>query len=407
MKVLVFAHVPPPLHGQSYMVQLMLENLGNRVSDPNERLELFHVNAQLSDGLDDIGTWRIGKFFHLAGFILQAWWMKWKYSIDAFYYVPAPPAKRGALYRDWLVLFVVAPLFKIKIFHWHAVGLGQSIREAASSGILRRLEAGITRRLLSGHDLSCVLNEWGRRDVEIFSPRNVAIVANGIPDPCPDSAAEIVAQRHERARQRVLGRETSPALFQLLYLAHATRSKGLFDTVEAVARANAQLSQKESGWRIRLTVAGAFLQRNEEDAFHARISREDLRLKSSGKESSAVVYAGHVGAVEKERLLRESDALCFASFYPYEGQPVAIIEAMAFGMPVLASRWRALPEMLSPSLAHLVEPGNPDALAEALIELAGESRFGEYRKYFLDHYSLAAHIQHLRAAFLVVAPASS
>ena len=28
MKLLVFAHTPPPHHGQSYMVQLMLEGFG-------------------------------------------------------------------------------------------------------------------------------------------------------------------------------------------------------------------------------------------------------------------------------------------------------------------------------------------------------------------------------------------
>ena len=28
MKLLVFAHTPPPHHGQSYMVELMLKNFG-------------------------------------------------------------------------------------------------------------------------------------------------------------------------------------------------------------------------------------------------------------------------------------------------------------------------------------------------------------------------------------------
>jgi len=39
-KILVFAHVPPPHHGQSVMVQIMLEGLR---ADP--RFEVHHVDA--------------------------------------------------------------------------------------------------------------------------------------------------------------------------------------------------------------------------------------------------------------------------------------------------------------------------------------------------------------------------
>ncbi len=36
MKLLVFAHTPPPHHGQSYMVQLMLEGFGGDVRKKNQ-----------------------------------------------------------------------------------------------------------------------------------------------------------------------------------------------------------------------------------------------------------------------------------------------------------------------------------------------------------------------------------
>jgi len=405
MRVLVFAHVPPPHHGQSYMIQLMLENLEKSNLAGSERLELFHVNARLSDGVDDIGVWRIGKLFRLGGYIAQAWWMRWRYSLDAFYYVPAP-AKRSALYRDWLVLSLAASFFKIRIFHWHATGLGPWVKEGMSFGWWRRLESSITRRLLSRHDLSCVLNEWGRHDIEAFSPPRVAVVANGIPDPCPDFNSTLLPERLQRLSQRSLHSQTNPPLFRLLYLAHATRAKGLFDAIEAVAQANAKLAQNPGSPRIRLTVAGAFFSREEERAFQERINQNDLALKGQGKEESrAVVYAGHVAAAEKDRLLREADAVCFASYFPNEGQPVAVIEALAYGLPVLLSRWRALSEMISPALACLVDPADSSSLAEALPLLFLEGRFEEYRKYYLDHYTLITHCDRLRTALLSVAPA--
>ena len=87
-KILVFAHVPPPHHGQSVMVQVLLDGLR---ADP--RFEVHHVDARVSDDLEDVGSFRAGKFFRLLKYILQAWWIRLRHGSMAFYYVPAP-AKR-------------------------------------------------------------------------------------------------------------------------------------------------------------------------------------------------------------------------------------------------------------------------------------------------------------------------
>jgi glycosyltransferase involved in cell wall biosynthesis len=380
------------------MVRMLLENVGSR-GFPAGEFVFYHVNARLSDGMDDIGAWRAGKLFLLFRYIFQAWRLRWKYTPDAFYYVPAP-AKRSALYRDWLVLLLVAPLFRVRVFHWHAIGLGQWVTEGATQGTVRRWEAWVTRRLFSGNELSLVLNEQGRRDIAIFSPGRIAVVPNGIPDPCPDFTSALLPERLRRWRK-----QTEPGerpLFELLYLAHATRSKGLFDAIDAVALANARLAAEKSAVRIRLTVAGAFLNREEETAFQERLQQADLALTADS--DRAVIYAGYVGPQEKDRLLRGCDALCFASYFPNEGQPVSVIEALAYGMPVVLSHWRGLPEMVSASLAHVTEPRDPSSLAQALPLLLNEGRFEEYRKCYLERYSLSGHCQRMREAFLSVCP---
>ena len=88
MKLLVFAHTPPPHHGQSYMVQLMLEGFGGdrrkattsvRQGQGPDTIECYHVNARLSQNLEDIGDLRIGKFILLLGYILQAIWCRFRW----------------------------------------------------------------------------------------------------------------------------------------------------------------------------------------------------------------------------------------------------------------------------------------------------------------------------------------
>ncbi len=60
MKLLVFAHTPPPHHGQSYMVKLMLEGFGGDRRRQKGKLpgtfgiECYHVNARFSKSLEDV-----------------------------------------------------------------------------------------------------------------------------------------------------------------------------------------------------------------------------------------------------------------------------------------------------------------------------------------------------------------
>src|SRR6185436_11686697 len=62
MKLLVFAHIPPPHHGQSYMVQLMLDGFGgdcrkrrDAAAQTPYQIECYHVDARVSHNLEDIG----------------------------------------------------------------------------------------------------------------------------------------------------------------------------------------------------------------------------------------------------------------------------------------------------------------------------------------------------------------
>ena len=91
MKLLVFAHTPPPHHGQSYMVQLMLEGFGGdaRKKTPGAPapfgIECYHVNARFSRGLSDIGAFQGGKLFLIFWFCLQAVWLRFRYGVDNYY----------------------------------------------------------------------------------------------------------------------------------------------------------------------------------------------------------------------------------------------------------------------------------------------------------------------------------
>ncbi|HEY6228781.1 MAG TPA: hypothetical protein VI282_16805, partial [Verrucomicrobiae bacterium] len=127
MKLVVFAQTPPPMHGQSYMVALMIEGFANTDYD----IQIFHVNAQFATAAKDIGKFRFGKIFRLFGYCFKAIWLRFCHGARHLYYVPSPPVK-NPFYRDWVVLLLLRPFFRI-IFHWHAAGLGEWIEKQSPS----------------------------------------------------------------------------------------------------------------------------------------------------------------------------------------------------------------------------------------------------------------------------------
>src|SRR5260370_17247325 len=199
MKLVVFAHTPPPMHGQSYMVKLMLDGL----ETDREALQMFHVDAKLSDSAEAIGKFRWSKVCLLLRYCFRAWWYRFANRADIFYYVPAP-GLRAAVYRDWIVMFFCRPIFKKRVLHWHAVGLGEWLEKEASE-----LEKWITRRLLGRADLSIVLSEFARSDAMRLSPRKIDIVPNGIPDPCPDFDEFVLPERQIRSLEPRVGHPTT------------------------------------------------------------------------------------------------------------------------------------------------------------------------------------------------------
>ncbi len=88
----------------------------------------------------------------------------------------------------------------------------------------------------------------------------------------------------------------------------------------------------------------------------------------------AVRFAGHVDDRELAEL-RAGAAIALAPSRSGETFGLAAAEAMAAGLPVVASRVGALPELVDPDA--LVAPGDASALAGAIARLAGDRAAGE------------------------------
>ena len=88
----------------------------------------------------------------------------------------------------------------------------------------------------------------------------------------------------------------------------------------------------------------------------------------------------------------------------HEGIPVALIEAMSYGVPVVSTETGGIPELLQGGAGLLVPPADPLALADALERLRADAdlrgRVAEAgRKRVLDEYSISQVVSELIGRF--------
>ncbi len=382
--LLIFAHTPPPVHGQSLMVQTLLTHLPSVAP----HLTLHHVNVRLSRDSTDIGRPRFAKLLPLLAACIRALVLRFRHGPMTLYYVPAP-AKRSALYRDWIVMLLCRPFFPKLILHWHAVGLGDWLTHHATF-----LERFLTHRLLGRADLSISLAPELLPDAQHFRPKNTAVIPNGLDLPTPQNPklqtrnSEPQTPNSEPETRNPKPEKEQLGSTELLFLGLCSREKGLFDLLTAIAIAN-----RREPHAFHLTVAGGFASIADQHAFFSQVV-------ALGPD--VVRHVGFANDSEKHALLSSSHIFCYPTAYPHEAQPLALIEALAHDLPIVATRWRAIPSMLPATPhphIHLVEPTRPDQLADALLAARHTPPpNGELRAHYVAHFTRTHHLTALARA---------
>lgn len=127
-------------------------------------------------------------------------------------------------------------------------------------------------------------------------------------------------------------------------------------------------------------------------------------VKSAAARDKNIVWHGRVSSKEVYAAISDADLLVFPSEC-YENFPISILEAMAHGRPVVASRIGGIPEIVQDGeTGFLFEPGNEHSLSEtiqgALGNLEKLRRMGlSARLEFEQKYSPAPNFSQLNAIY--------
>tara|TARA_R110002074_G_scaffold299444_1_gene470972 strand:+ start:2656 stop:3738 length:1083 start_codon:yes stop_codon:yes gene_type:complete len=317
--------LPPPLHGAAAMNQSV-----TRPAYLNGQFDIEVLPIQLSQKLQDIGS---PSFRKLASVFTRSV----KLMLTLFLRRPrlvyfALPPFGGAFYASLPFVFLIK-LFRIPlIYHFHGKGVA---KQAERSTVYRRVMkwALANSRIIL---LSPLLFE----DLSAFVDRAaVSFIPNGISLP---------------ERMAFEEGEDAHVVPQILFLSNLVITKGPLILLDALA------SLRQSGVSFQAIFAGA-----ETAAISATRFASEVQVRQL---QDYVQYKGPVGGEAKRALFQQANIFAFPTYN--DAFPLALLEAMSFGLPIVTTNEGAIPDIVTNGENGLVVARqDPTALADALRAL--------------------------------------
>jgi glycosyltransferase involved in cell wall biosynthesis len=358
-KILIVGQTPPPYGGQAMMIaHLVKANFKN--------IDICHVRMNFSRGMNETGKFQVRKIFHLFQIVFQIYYYRLFKGVDILYYPPSGPT--SAAFRDMAILFFTRFLFKKNIFHFHASGLSQHLQNK------NKLFRFIFKQSFMYPDVAIHLSQSCPQEGVALHAKKCVIVPYGLPDIANESNSV-----------------TNKECLTLLFVGVLENSKGEMDLLRAVA------ILKKQQIEVKVKIAGEFKRQEYKENFFSFIANNCLH--------NNVEYLGVITGDIKIFHFRNSDLFCFPSYFHSESFPLVLIEAMSFGLPIISTRWRGIPDMVTDGYnGFLIDIKSPEQLAAKIIILKCDfnlrkqmSRNG--RKEFEERYSLSQHLSQIETIF--------
>lgn len=141
----------------------------------------------------------------------------------------------------------------------------------------------------------------------------------------------------------------------ILFLGVLIKRKGIYDLIEAIKLLNEKGIIKEK--RLNFIIGGSGL---EEENLKRKIMEYNL--------NEFVEMSGWVNGNMKEELLRKSQIFILPSYN--EGLPMAILEAMSYGIPIIATDVGSISEAVSEECTgYLIEKNSPTQISNKICKI--------------------------------------
>jgi Glycosyltransferase len=293
-----------------------------------------------SSEMDEIGIFKLKKVWHLVVLIAKIYYYKIRFNIKILYYPPAGPNLVPIL-RDIVILLSTRFLFEKVIFHFHAGGVSE-FRE--------RLKRPLRRLFDKAYDyptLSIRMSNLSPEDGRALQSKTDKIVPYGIDDHFLQFQSQLVKEKRSRIR--------------MLYVGVIKDSKGVEYLIRAIRFV------VESGNSIELRLMGKF----DSAIYELKVRNvvEELQL------TECITFCGVKSDIDKWQEYYNADIFCFPTFFESEAFPVVLLEAMQFSLPIVTTKWRAIPGIVHDGIEGYIVPiKDSGVLADKIRTLVDEPK---------------------------------
>jgi glycosyltransferase involved in cell wall biosynthesis len=331
-RVLIVGPLPPPLGG----VQLMIEMQRRSCLAREFQLSVTDTSKRQLRWAVENPTWRTPAYF-VRDFV--------RLVRDLLRIRPRAVIVHAApslsFIRDW-VFMITARLSHAKVIcHYHGTLHTNfpSCLTPRGRRIGRLLMRAAHRIIVLGPTYQREMGAaWGRDDIE-WAPNVVDLDSLSLSEPHPPS-------------------RLAPDELGVIFVGRLSEPKGIWDLLDAVPMVISRAPQ------VRFILVGV-----AEDVAKEKILRDEVKRRNL---SEYVVFLGSLEGKEKARAYLSASLIVVPSWT--EAFPLVIPEAMAAGLPIVATAVGAIPDFITDGEdGFLIPPRNPSILAARIIQLVEDA----------------------------------
>jgi len=343
VKILFIGPLPDPVTGQSLACKVFLEELRK-----NNVVEVINLSKRgFKQGFNSIS-----RIVEIILIIIKIF-IKKKHA-DVIYFTIAESFS-GNL-KDIIIYSICFKKLSKMVVHLHG-GAGMRVIMTNQNSMIFHLNKFFISRI----GAMVVL---GQRHLDIFRkclPCNKLFIVPNFAEEYLFSSTEEIQHKFENLKP-----------LKILFLSNLIPGKGYVEIVEAFASLDENLRCK-----FAVDFAGGFESDTEKVLFLSKINK-----------IPQIKYHGIVGGKEKKQLLNSAHLFFLPTYYPYEGQPISILEAYASGCVVVTTDHSGIFDIFESNVnGYQVQKESVEDIKNVLIQLAIQS--DDLLDMAVSNYSLA------------------